>query len=242
MPIVNSRGRRPAAWPIFLVALALAGTSGCQRDEPAPSAPPPPAAPAVATDPADPKAAAREVGPITARIETTRGTIVASLEPNRCPILTANFCFLARRGHWNGRPWEGISRVVRQCGPFEPTYALPREFVPGLYFDRGGMLSMTKTTSDYDAKANGTRFFLTVKEQDRWNLDYPIFGTVTAGLDVAIALAPGDAVKSVTVEGDVERLLGLFPARIADWEAHLTGARKWTPGATPPRTPDMAGP
>lgn len=236
MPIENSRDRRIAA------ALALMLMVGCKPADPPPqpAASPPPPSPA--TDATDPKAAARDVGPVTARIETTKGTIVAKLEPNRCPILTANFCFLARRGYWNGRPWEGISRVVRQCGPFEPTYELPREFVPKLYFDRGGMLSMTKTTSDYDAKANGTRFFITVKEQDRWNLDYPIFGTVTSGLEVALALAPGDAVRTVAVEGDVERLLGLFPGRIADWEAHLNGTKAWTPGATPPRTPDMPGP
>lgn len=229
----------PVRRPLLATALAvLAFAAGCSDPAPPPSAAPPPAAAATP----DPKAAARELGPVTARIETTKGTIVANLEAARCPILTANFCFLARRGFWNGRPWEGISRVVRQCGPLQPTYALPREFVPGLFFDRGGMLSMTKTTSDYDAKANGTRFFITVKEQDRWNLDYPIFGTVTSGLDVALALASGDSVKTVTVEGDVDRLLALFPDRIADWEAHLDGTKAWTPGTTPPRTPDMAGP
>jgi peptidyl-prolyl cis-trans isomerase B (cyclophilin B) len=233
--------RQASARTLRLAAFASLAllAAGCKPADPtaAPAPAPPPAA-----DPADPKAAARDVGPVTARIETTKGPIVASLEPNRCPILTTNFCFLARRGFWNGRPWEGISRVVRQCGPFEPTYALPREFVPKLLFDRGGMLSMTKTTSDYDAKANGTRFFITVKEQDRWNLDYPIFGTVTSGLDVALALGPEDSIRSVTVEGDVDRLIALFPQRIADWEAHLAGTKAWTPGATPPRTPDMAGP
>jgi peptidyl-prolyl cis-trans isomerase B (cyclophilin B) len=230
MPTANARRR-------FVAVLALLVVAGCKPAEPGPA----PAAPPSATK-TDPKTAARDVGPVTARIETTKGPIVARLEPNRCPILTANFCFLARRGYWNGRPWEGFSRVVRQCGPFEPTYALPREFIPGVFFDRGGMLSMTKTTSDWDAKANATRFFITVKEQDRWNLDYPIFGTVTSGLEVALALAPGDAVRTITVEGDVDTLLGLFPERIADWEAHLAGAKSWTPGATPPRTPDMAGP
>jgi len=234
MPIASPSVRPSAA----IVALALVA-GGCKPADPTPA---PPAAPPAAASAVDPKAAARDIGPVTARIETTRGPIVVRLEPNRCPILTTNFCFLARRGYWDGRPWEGLSRVVRQCGPSEPTYALPREFVPGLYFDRGGMLSLTKTTSGYDAKANGTRFFITVKEQDRWNLDYPIFGTVTSGLEVALALSQGDSVRTVTVEGDVDRLLGLFPDRIADWEAHLSGAKAWTPGATPPRTPDMAGP
>jgi len=230
----------PAPFRTLAAALAavliLAVPLSCgPADPPAP----PPAAPAA---PIDPRTAARDIGEVTATIGTTKGPITVRLEPNRCPILTTNFCFLAKRGFWNRRPWEGISRVVRQCGPFAPTYALPREFVPGLFFDRGGMLAMTKTTSDDDARANGTRFFLTVKEQERWNLDYPIFGQVTAGFDALLALAPGDTVTEVAVQGDVDRLLALFPDRIAEWEAHLSGAKAFVPGATGPRTPDMPGP
>ncbi|MFO0827417.1 MAG: peptidylprolyl isomerase [Phycisphaerales bacterium] len=219
----------------LLVALALGGAAAAVAlsDDPPKDAPPAVAPAKPADAPAEPRRAptakerAKGIKEIRGAIETVGGTIGFQLEPNKCPLLCANFCNLVRKGYFDGRPWFEFSRVVRQAGSKGIAYTVPREFDPSLFFDRGGRIAMAK---DRDASegafANGARFFITVKNQERWNLDYPVFGNVTSGIDVLVALNEGDKITKITVEGDVDNLLKTFETEVAKWDKAFEAAKK----------------
>ncbi len=181
-----------------------------------------------------PRQRAKAIKEITGTIETESGTITFKLEPNKCPLLCANFCNLVRQGFFDGRQWRDFSRVIRQVGTDTVWYTLPREFDPSLFFDRGGQIAMSKDTDDtVSAKSHGTRFFVTVKNQERWNLDYPIFGHITSGMDLLLDMKHGppelterhETIKKITVEGDVDNLLATFAPEVAEWNKALETAK-----------------
>ncbi len=173
------------------------------------------------------KERAKEIKEITGTIEIPAGTISFKLEPNKCPLLCANFCNLVRKGFFDGREWRSFSRVIRQCGTDYVWYTLPREFDASLFFDRGGRLAMSKDRDESaGARTNATRFFITIKGQERWNLDYPAFGNVTAGLPLVVDVKEGDKITKITVAGDVDNLLATFAPEIKDWDKEFEAAKR----------------
>jgi peptidyl-prolyl cis-trans isomerase B (cyclophilin B) len=205
-----------------------------------PAAPPAPK-PETAKRP-KPKERVKEIKSVTGTIRTKGRAVSIELFVHKAPTLCANFAFLARQGFWDGKPWTGFTRVIRQTGANAVGYTLPREFAPDLTFDdpRGGNLCMAKVSDKVADSANAVRFFITIKNQERWNLDFQIFGRVTSGLDAIVALEEGDLVESITLEGDVDALLAAFEPETKEWAAaleELAKARQLPPG-TLPGTPD----
>lgn len=149
------------------------------------------------------------------------------------PRTVANFCLLATRGFYDGQEWYGQSPVVRQVGrprpEFTTGYELPREFVPGTWFDAGGRLAASLTSVSDASLAHGSGIFLTIKPQERWNLVYPIFGSVVEGQASVDMLRDGDRLISVRIEGDPAPLWATMPAEVAAWRAALDRL-----GAVPP--------
>ena len=219
---------------LAITVVATAAGFALSQDTNKPPAPPA-ATPAVPADQTPPvptaptrtaKERAKEIKEITASIETVGGTIQLKLEPNKCPLLCANFCNLARKGFWDGREWIDFSRVIRQCGTTFLWYTVPREFDPSLFYGVGGRLVMSKDRDVTEgAKANATRFFITIKNQERWNLDYPAFGNVTSGLQLVVDLKVGDKITKITVAGDVDNLLQTFAPEIAGWDKEFEAAK-----------------
>lgn len=213
----------------------------------------PPAAPATAAPSAPPaeappakklsaKARVKDVKAVTGTILTAGKEVKFELHVQKTPTLCANFAFLAQRGFWDGQTWTGFTRVVRQGGPNIVGYPLPREFAPDLNFDdpAGGNLCMSKMSDKVSDAANAVHFFITIKQQERWNLDFQIFGKVTSGLDVITNLTEGTKIDKITVEGDVEGLLKAFEAETQQWAAKLAeleSAPRFATG-TLPGTPD----
>lgn len=193
----------------------LALCTGCgPATPPAPSpAPAPTAAPVAATE-------------ITATFEQPSGAIRVRLAAKEAPRLTMSFILLAESGYFNGRTWTDFSPVVRQTGDSVPLYTLPREFSPRLLFDSGGRLCASNTTEDSSARAKPNRVFITVKEQDRWNLVYSVFGVVTEGLDIARNMRDGETISAVRIEGDTTALRTRFAREIPEWRALIEAARR----------------
>jgi peptidyl-prolyl cis-trans isomerase B (cyclophilin B) len=189
--------------------------SGCGPTTPMapPSAPAPSAAPVAATE-------------ITATFEQPSGAIRVRLAAKEAPRLTMSFILLAESGYFNGRAWSDFSPVVRQTGDSAPLYTLPREFSPKLLFDIGGRLCASNTTEDSSARAKPNRIFITVKEQDRWNLVYSVFGIVTEGLDIARNLRDGETISAVRIEGDTTALRTRFAREIPEWSTLIEAARR----------------
>ena len=218
---------------LAIFACAIAGAAlpaGCDRaEQPAPAA----AAPADAPAPA-PAASAE----LFAVFESMSGRIRVRLHAEQAPRTCANFINLVRRGYYVGRPWEDFSPVVRQVGPAASIvrlpYTLPREPSPKLLFDVGGRLAAANATTEPGARVHPVRVFLTTKPQERWNLEYVVFGTVVEGLDVVQRLVVTEPVAKVSIEGDPSALLATYATQIAEWNRLLDEKPIEMPSEKPP--------
>jgi peptidyl-prolyl cis-trans isomerase B (cyclophilin B) len=163
--------------------------------------------------------------PLLAVFECESGTIRAELATKEAPRLCANFINLVNRGYYDGQAWVDFSRVVRQTGlnpSGEPAYSLPREFGTNLFFDKPGRLCFSNNSDDVStARSKPTRIFITVRPQDRWNLQYAVFGTIVEGLDVAMNLKEGEKIIRVKIEGDTTAHQARYAKQIAEWNAAL---------------------
>jgi peptidyl-prolyl cis-trans isomerase B (cyclophilin B) len=163
---------------------------------------------------------------LTARVDTARGTFRITLRVAEAPISCANFVNLVQRGAYDRSAFHDWTRVLRQSGgpsqSFDPGYTIRREFSAKLMFDGPGMVAMQKSPDGQ--RAHGTQFFVTVKEQSRWNLDIPIFGTVASGQAVVDALEKGDGITQIVIEGDPAPLLQRFASELAEWNTALDAA------------------
>ena len=179
-----------------------------------------------ATTAAPPTAAPAPTPALTARVDTARGTFRITLRVAEAPISCANFVNLVQRGAYDRSAFHDWTRVLRQSGgpsqSFDPGYTIRREFSAKLMFEGPGMVAMQKSPDGQ--RAHGTQVFVTVKEQSRWNLDIPIFGTVASGQAVVDALVKGDAITQIVIEGDPAPLLQRFANELAEWNTALDAA------------------
>jgi peptidyl-prolyl cis-trans isomerase B (cyclophilin B) len=161
---------------------------------------------------------------VFARFEQRSGVIRVRLATDVAPRTCMSFINLAERGYFDGRAWDEFSSVVRQAGETYSMYTLPHEFTPKLLFNRPGLLCVSNTTNDTTARAKPTRIFITVKEQDRWNLVYAPFGEVVEGLAVAKALSEGEPIDRITIEGDTAALRARYARELAEWNRAIDKA------------------
>ena len=143
--------------------------------------------------------------------DTSLGTITARLYEKEAPVTVRNFVALAQgtkawvdaetrkrvlRPLYNGITFHRVMRgVMIQSG--DPTgtgrhacgVTVPDEFLPGLRFDRSGVLAMANTGNP---DSGGCQFFITEGPMSQWNGKYTIFGQVVEGQEVVqkISRAP----------------------------------------------------
>lgn len=203
--------RAPRAMALLALAVATVATLGIG----------PIAARQTAPAPTPPAAA-----PLLARVQTGKGQFTIELRVAEAPISCANFVNLVRRGAYDRSAVHDATRVIRQSGgpgrSFDPGYVIRREFSAKLMFEGPGMVAMQKAPDG--EHAHGTQFFVTVKEQARWNLDIPIFATVSGGQDVVNMLELGDPIQRIEIDGDPAPLLARFAKEIATWNTALDAA------------------
>lgn len=219
---------------LALLAAACSGPAAPPSSASAPNPAPPPQGATPNSAPA-PGASAAAVPELRATIHTSRGPIRIRLMVQEAPLSCANFVNLVQRGAYANSAFHDWTRVLRQCGGpaqrFEPGYVLRREFSAKLMFDGPGKVAMQKAADGEHAHA--TQFFITVKEQSRWDLDIPIFAIVESGQGTVDAIQKGDAVERIIIEGDASPLLARFPRELAQWNAALD--RSLPPSANPAR-------
>jgi len=189
------------------------------------ASPPTPSAPLAPIAAPTPPAVQSE---LFANIDTASGRVRIKLETTRTPRLCANFANLVERKYYDGARWTGHTFVVRQTsgvdGVTVPAYNIKAEYSKDLLFNEGSMVGMAKTADGANQPIRPTTFFLTIKGQERWNLDYPIFATIVEGLQVAKNITKDELITSIRLEGDPTALYTRFAKERAQWNAALDAA------------------
>jgi peptidylprolyl isomerase len=150
-----------------------------------------------------------------AEITTTKGVIVARLEPEKTPLAVASFVGLAEGTIANDAYPEGspyydgsvFHRVVDghviQAGAPDPQrsdargpgYEYPNEIHADLSHDHAGALGVANS----GPHTNGAQFYITLGDRSYLDGTYIVFGEVVEGIDVVHAIVQGDLVESVRI-------------------------------------------
>ena len=164
---------------------------------------------------------------LVAVMETNKGTIRLDLYPEETPVTVANFVNLSQRGFYDGLSFHRVIddfMVQGGCpqgtGTGGPGYRFADEFVPSLRHDAPGKFSMANAGPG----TNGSQFFITHVPTPWLDDAHSIFGAVQSDgdQDIVNAIAQGDSIVSVTIEGETQALLDSVE-QIADWNAALDG-------------------
>jgi peptidyl-prolyl cis-trans isomerase B (cyclophilin B) len=161
-------------------------------------------------------------GKLTAVIQTTKGQIELELEAEKTPVTVANFVNLAQKGFYNGVTFHRvIPNFMIQggdptgTGAGGPGYRFEDEFDPSLRHTGPGILSMANAGPG----TNGSQFFITHLATPWLDGKHSVFGHVVKGQNVVDAIAQGDKIEKVTINGDTKGLMAnsKVAGKIAAW-------------------------
>jgi len=171
---------------------------------------------------------------LTATIATSRGPIHLRLFEDKTPVTVASFVNLARRGFYNGKSFHRVIpdfMIQGGCplgtGTGGPGYQFDDEIVAGLKHNRPGILSMANAGVRAGHGTNGSQFFITHVETSWLDGKHTVFGEVVGPEDqkVVNSIRGGDAIESITIEGDVAPLFAAQKERLDEWNAVLDRAK-----------------
>jgi peptidyl-prolyl cis-trans isomerase B (cyclophilin B) len=150
-----------------------------------------------------------------ATIVTPKGNIVLCLQPDLAPKTVNVMVTLMRNKYYNGIPFhrvvakfvvqggdpECIGNVPAapatpsgQCGDGGPGFQFADEPVHQQYVE--GSVAMANS----GANTNGSQFFICIADDSsQLTPSYNLFGKVESGMSVALAIAQGDLMQSITV-------------------------------------------
>ena len=165
-----------------------------------------------------------EFGELHAVFTTRKGEIRVTLLPSDAPLAVANFVNLAQRGYYDGLTFH---RVIADfmvqggdptgTGTGGPGYQFRDEFSAKALHDGPGTLSMANSGPG----TNGSQFFITHTETAWLDRKHTVFGKVSSGQEVVDAITQGDAMTSVTIEGDASTLLEKNEKQVTKWNKTL---------------------
>lgn len=160
---------------------------------------------------------------LTAIFQTSKGDINVTLFADKVPMTVASFVNLAKRNFYKGLDFHRVINdfmVQGGCplgtGTGEPGYRFEDEFDASLTHDAPGKLSMANAGPG----TNGSQFFITHVPCGWLDGKHAVFGAVVSDsdMDVVNAIAQGDTLENIVIEGDTDALLESQKDRIADWD------------------------
>lgn len=169
---------------------------------------------------------ATQASELTAVITTMKGDIRVTLFPAEAPITVANFVNLAQRGYFDGLTFHRvIANFMIQggdpagTGSGGPGYNFTDEFHPTRRHNSSGTLSMANAGPG----TNGSQFFITHGPTPHLDDKHSVFGKVASGQNIVDAIAQGDVMESIVIEGDPSSLLVAQKAQVDAWNQILDG-------------------
>ncbi len=129
---------------------------------------------------------------LTATIRTSMGNMEMKLFYDKAPQTVSNFVQLARSKFYDGLIFHRVipgfmvqTGDPKGNGTGGPGYSFADEFGEGLKHDKPGMVSMANSGPN----TNGSQFFITVAPTPHLDGKHSIFGEITKGEDVAVAIS-----------------------------------------------------
>jgi cyclophilin family peptidyl-prolyl cis-trans isomerase len=140
-------------------------------------------------------------------MQTSKGTIVVTLDPTSAPATVNNFVVLARYHYYDGVAFHRvIPGFVDQAGDANgptpgtgsPGYTVPDELPTGANPYPEGAVAMANTGQP---NSGGSQFFIVIGTGGtQLGPSYSHFGTVTGGLDVAQAINAAGSTSGTPAE------------------------------------------
>ncbi len=137
----------------------------------------------------------------TAVFHTEAGDFSIELFADKAPKTVNNFVFLAREGFYNGVTFHRVIKGFMAqggdptgTGTGGPGYKFADEFHPALRHNAPGILSMANAGPN----TNGSQFFITHGPTPHLDMRHSVFGKVTTGLDVVLAIPERDPMRART--------------------------------------------
>jgi peptidyl-prolyl cis-trans isomerase B (cyclophilin B) len=145
----------------------------------------------------------------TATFVTSKGTIVADLFDDEAPGTVANFEKLANSGFYDGTHFHRVidNFVIQGGDPLSkdpnhprvgtggPGYTIKCETARNTHKHVAGTLSMAHAGKD----TGGSQFFICHSPQAHLDGKHTVFGQVTDGMDVVMAIRKNDKIESLKV-------------------------------------------
>ncbi|RLD07836.1 MAG: peptidylprolyl isomerase [Chloroflexi bacterium] len=138
----------------------------------------------------------------TATISTDEGDMVIELFASKTPKTVNNFVFLASEGFYDNTTFHRvIADFMAQggdptgTGRGGPGYRFADEFHPELKHDKPGTLSMANAGPG----TNGSQFFITHVPTPHLDNRHSVFGQVTEGMDVLMAVKVGTKINTIAI-------------------------------------------
>ncbi|MFH1208109.1 MAG: peptidylprolyl isomerase [Candidatus Omnitrophota bacterium] len=126
------------------------------------------------------------------KIETTMGDIYADLYQAEAPKTVENFVTLTKKGFYDGIIFHRVipGFMIQTGDPTGtgmggPGYQFADEFSKKLRHDKPGVLAMANSGPN----TNGSQFFITEVPTPWLDDRHSVFGQVTGGMDVVLAIA-----------------------------------------------------
>lgn len=163
---------------------------------------------------------------LQAVIVTDKGSIHLKLFPSKTPLTVANFVNLVQHKFYDGLKFHRVIddfMIQGGCplgtGTGGPGYRFKDECTSELKHDKPGRLSMANAGPG----TNGSQFFITHVPTPHLNGKHTIFGEVVGPADqeVVNAIAGGDKIEQITIEGDVTALMTQMADQVAAWNKVL---------------------
>ena len=148
----------------------------------------------------------------TARVKTQRGEMTCELFAADAPLTVENFINLARAGYYDGTTFHRvIPGFMAQggdptgTGSGGPGYTFRDEVSSARRHAGPGVLSMANSGPG----TNGSQFFITYAATPHLDGRHSVFGRITEGMDVLLAIRerdpqrdrnPGDRIDTIEIE------------------------------------------